>query len=324
MGNKTEETSEETSEKVGSSQQESETEKSPEKPESPDHTPVQEGKEGLETDDTVQTETEEITTQDENKVLKVEEDGEQTESADGSTAQNLDHGKEEHNLQEVPVELPEPPVQKFESSDSVDSPQEKEVAEVGTSESPLSMQPKPSNMGDNVAEDSNNEPGESPVISDLHENVQVETKEENEEEERVQAEESLEGVSSVQPEASDDSERRDLINMSVLHSAATEDTNSIDQSYNEPLSSAPPPNDSSEVVSELVLPENEPTVKENERDHLANDVETKTKEQHLSSVRNVSDSDSMLELERVKREMKMMEAALQGAARQAQVFHLLH
>jgi hypothetical protein len=29
----------------------------------------------------------------------------------------------------------------------------------------------------------------------------------------------------------------------------------------------------------------------------------------------------MLELEKVKREMKMMETALQGAARQAQVFH---
>jgi len=35
------------------------------------------------------------------------------------------------------------------------------------------------------------------------------------------------------------------------------------------------------------------------------------------------DLDSILELERVKREMKMMEAALQGAARQAQVFHIL-
>ncbi|VVA26472.1 PREDICTED: golgin [Prunus dulcis] len=39
--------------------------------------------------------------------------------------------------------------------------------------------------------------------------------------------------------------------------------------------------------------------------------------QHLSSGENASDS-SVIELEKVKMEMKMMEAALQGAARQAQ------
>ena len=71
----------------------------------------------------------------------------------------------------------------------------------------------------------------------------------------------------------------------------------------------------------MFSPENETTAKENEREHLAHDVETDMKERHLSSERTMSDSGSMLELERVKREIKMMEAALQGAARQAQVFH---
>ena len=36
------------------------------------------------------------------------------------------------------------------------------------------------------------------------------------------------------------------------------------------------------------------------------------------------DSDSILELEGVKRKMKMKALALQGAARQAQVFHILY
>ncbi|RDX88513.1 Golgin candidate 5, partial [Mucuna pruriens] len=77
--------------------------------------------------------------------------------------------------------------------------------------------------------------------------------------------------------------------------------------------------DSSKVVMEVFSPENETTVEEKERDHFAHDVETDMKEHRLSSSeRTMSDSGSMLELERVKREMKMMEVALQGAARQTQ------
>ncbi|KAE9585875.1 putative TATA element modulatory factor 1 TATA binding, TATA element modulatory factor 1 DNA binding [Lupinus albus] len=314
MGNRSEESIKETPEKVESSQQESETEKSHEKPESPDHIPVAERKEGIEADNAVDVETEENTLQEENKVLKVVEDSEHTESVDGRIADSLDHGKEEHPLPEMPIELPESPIQMFENSDSVDSPQENEIFDAGTPGSPVLMQFKPSNVMDELVEGSTSEPGESHGISDVHDNLQVDTKEERKEEERVETEDSLERVSSVQDEASSDSKKRDETNDSV----ATEETNSNDQSYNEHLSSDIPPTESSEVISELVLHENDTTVKENERDHLANDAETDMKEQQLSSLRNVSDSYSMLELERVKREMKMMEAALQGAARQAQ------
>lgn len=342
MGNKGEETTEETSEKEESSPQGSEIERSVEKPESLDHIPVAEGKEAFETDKTVHVEAEETTIQEENKVHKDEEDGEHTESADETTTQNLDHGKDEHQLPETPVELPESPIEKFESSDSVDSPQEKEITEVGTLESPVMMQPMSSNLGDNEVEGSTSELGESHGISDVHENIEVETKEESDEEERVQAEESVERISSVQPEesgdtekrdverissvqpeASGDTEKRDETDTSVLHSEASEETESVDQSYNERLSSASPPNESSDPVSEFVSHKKETTIKENERDHFASNVETDMKEQHLNSVKNMHDSDSMLELESVKREMKMMEAALQGAARQAQVFHIL-
>uniref|UniRef100_A0A6N2MPI8 Golgin candidate 5 n=1 Tax=Salix viminalis TaxID=40686 RepID=A0A6N2MPI8_SALVM len=54
-------------------------------------------------------------------------------------------------------------------------------------------------------------------------------------------------------------------------------------------------------------------------DKGVNEGKVGSKEQRLSSGLSMSDSiDSMLELEKVKTEMKMMETALQGAARQAQ------
>lgn len=318
MGNKNEETTEEMSEKDESSQHDSESEKSAEKSESLDHAPVAEGNKALETDNEVHMEAEQTTAQDENKVLKEEEDGEHTVSADGTIAQNLDHGKEEHHLLEMPVELPESPVEKIESSDSVDHPQEKEIAEEGVSGSPVSMDLLPSNPSENVVEGVTSKSGESHGISDGHENSQVETEGESKEEERMQAEGSVKSISSVQPEASDDTEKRDDVNTYILHSVASEETNNIDQSYNEHLSSATPPIESSMVVTEVFSPEDETTVKENETDHVADDVVTDIKEHHLSSERTMSDPGSLLELERLKREMKMMEAALQGAARQAQ------
>ncbi|XP_020226219.1 golgin candidate 5 [Cajanus cajan] len=318
MGNKNEETTEEMSEKDESSQHDSESEKLAEKSESLDHAPVAEGNKALETDNEVHMEAEQTTAQDENKVLKEEEDGEHTVSADGTIAQNLDHGKEEHHLLEMPVELPESPVEKIESSDSVDHPQEKEIAEEGVSGSPVSMDLLPSNLSENLVEGVTSESGESHGISDGHENSQVETEGESKKEERMQAEGSVKSISSVQPEASDDTEKRDDVNTYILHSVASEETNNIDQSYNEHLSSATPPNESSMVVTEVFSPEDETTVKGNETDHVANDVVTDIREHHLSSERTMSDPGSLLELERLKREMKMMEAALQGAARQAQ------
>lgn len=333
MGNKTEENSEETSDDVESSQKESEIDNSVEKRESPDHINVSEGKEASEAENAVHVEAEETTSREVNEEHQVEV-GEHTEPADGTTTQNLDQEKDEDQLPEMPVELPESPVQKFESLDSVDGSQEKEIAEVGTSESPVSMQPMAPDLADDVVEGSTSEPGESHTISDVHENIQVETKDENTEE-TVQIEERGDRFSSVQPEESSDTEKTDETSTHVLHSVAPETTDNIDQSHNEHLSGATPPNDlvlhenernleSSDAVSDLVSHENETTIEENETDHIANNVETDMKEQHLSSVGDMHDSDSAVELDRVKRDMKMMEAALQGAARQAQVLHLLH
>ncbi|XP_055829144.1 golgin candidate 5 isoform X1 [Solanum dulcamara] len=71
-------------------------------------------------------------------------------------------------------------------------------------------------------------------------------------------------------------------------------------------------------VSDTVLPENELVSRPIEATQRGNDHETGVKER-LSSGSNCSDvTASVVELEKLKKEMKMMETALQGAARQAQ------
>lgn len=318
-GNSREESAERTSEKLESSQQELGTEKVLEKPASRDNQPVTEEKEGVGTDNAVHTEAEEYAAQEE-KVLKAEEDGKHIEPADGTIEQKLDHGKEENQLPVMPVELSELTIQNVESSVSVESPQENEIGELKTPASIVSMQPNSVDLGEDQVDGNSSEPGESQGVSDVQDNFQVKTEEKSKEEESVQAEESVEQVSPVQPEVSGDSKDKDETKPSV----ATEETGSIDQSNKEHLTSASPPNESSDVVPKLGLHENEATFRAIEGGDIANDVVTDTKEQHLSPVKSMSDSDSLLELEKVKREMKMMETAIQGAARQAQVFPLLH
>ncbi|XP_019247266.1 PREDICTED: golgin candidate 5 isoform X2 [Nicotiana attenuata] len=72
-------------------------------------------------------------------------------------------------------------------------------------------------------------------------------------------------------------------------------------------------------VSESVMHENESVSRPVGATQRGNDHETDVKEQRLSSGSNSSDvTDTVVELEKLKKEMKMMETALQGAARQAQ------
>lgn len=71
-------------------------------------------------------------------------------------------------------------------------------------------------------------------------------------------------------------------------------------------------------LSDTIMPENELVSRPVEATQRGNDYETGVKER-LSSGSNSSDvTNSVVELEKLKKEMKMMETALQGAARQAQ------
>ncbi|KAK4267436.1 hypothetical protein QN277_024216 [Acacia crassicarpa] len=303
MGNKVEENTEETSGELKSSEQESGTEKSLEQTKTPEHLPVAEGIESLEIDKAVQTQTEESTADDENKVREVEEHGDHEESTDGTATLNLEQNKSELPLPVVPVELSESVVRNVESPVSINEPQESETAEVKSPTSPDILVQTPVNFQEDQAAGSTFEPGESDGLIEVRENFLEKIKEE---EERFEAKEGMERVSLVQPEASNDSKEGDDTTPSV----ASEEINGVGQSSSIPSSS--------EVAPALVLRENEATANQNEGEHLSNDVVSDMKEQYLSSVTNMLDSDSVLELERVKREMKMMETALQGAARQAQ------
>jgi len=166
-------------------------------------------------------------------------------------------------------------------------------------------------------------PHKSHNVVDMSESMdEQKTQVENTDKQKSQAEELSETIGLVQTEASSNSHAGGGTEPSGLHSASTEETDSTDESSNYPLPTALPSDEASAMVSDLVSPENHAIDKAVEVDQQVNDNETDIKEQQLSPGLNVSDSsDSMLELEKVKREMKMMETALQGAARQAQVFH---
>ncbi|EYU21470.1 hypothetical protein MIMGU_mgv1a000723mg [Erythranthe guttata] len=76
--------------------------------------------------------------------------------------------------------------------------------------------------------------------------------------------------------------------------------------------------EASEEASNVVTHQDDTIVSPVELKQLSGD-NSNVKEQHLGTTRNLSDiADSAAELDKVKKEIKMMETALQGAARQAQ------
>ncbi|KAJ7951756.1 golgin candidate 5 [Quillaja saponaria] len=327
MGQKSEETTAETSGKLESSQKQPEAEKTSEKPESPDKSAA-EGKEGVETDKSVHTATEEsrtseTTSEEENKAIIGEKDDKDPESTVGTMTMISDHGKAESESQLVPVEPPESSIQNVDTAVSTENVKELEISEVRSTNSPESAQPNLVTVGEEQLEGSIIEPDETHTVVNLHENnssSEHKTQEESKDEEKTQAEESVETASLVRSEASSDSKNADGIEPSSLLLVDNEEAASPVLSYNENVSNSIPSTKASEVVSKLVSLENDLFTKANERNQVAGDVDTDNREQRLSSGTNMSDasSDSVLELEKVKMEMKMMETALQGAARQAQ------
>ncbi|XP_028789680.1 golgin candidate 5-like [Neltuma alba] len=273
--------------------------------------------EGVGNDNAARTETEEIASGEEKKVITVEEGDKLIESESGTMVQKSDHEKEENQFPAMPADSSEPIMQNVERSVSVDGPQENEIDEVENTASPVPAQLKPVNLGKDQVEGSLSEQSELHGVTDVQDNFQAKTEEERKEE-RVQEEAIMEQVSPAQSEESGNSKGGDETKPPVLHSVATEETDSINLSHDEHLTNASPQNESFNVLPNLGLHENEEILRAVEGDHLVNDVKTDKKEQHPNSVMDNSDSDSLLELEKVKSEMKMMETALQGAARQAQ------
>jgi hypothetical protein len=318
MGQKSEESAGESSAMQESSQHLPTVEKSSGDPGSPQHKSKVEEKEGTEpeTDRSLHSAAEKATAENENEVRKADKDAEHPETAGETNNVILYPDKAESELTLMPVIQPEPSGQDVETLESVGKLQEKEISEVGHTENSELVQAKSGVIEVDEVESSMIVPHKSHNVVDMSESMdEQKTQVENTDKQKSQAEELSETIGLVQTEASS-------TEPSGLHSASTEETDSTDESSNYPLPTALPSDEASAMVSDLVSPENHAIDKAVEVDQQVNDNETDIKEQQLSPGLNVSDSsDSMLELEKVKREMKMMETALQGAARQAQVFH---
>ncbi|XP_021652730.2 golgin candidate 5 isoform X2 [Hevea brasiliensis] len=252
--------------------------------------------------------TERPTVERENQVLKNEKEDENLEIAVKEDDVMSDPVKSEPESQSVPV------VHDVKMLDSIDNPQEKEILEVGPAENSESVEVKTGSVRVDRDEDDAVIHDESYTVVDRHE---------SKDEHKMQTEEVVEEVSpvlaeisnDVQSEASSDTQAGVAIDPSGSLVSAEETKMTCEVSFPTAVLS----DESPDMVPERVSDENDVNIKTVGEVRQVIDGEIETKEQRLSSASNVSDSlDSVVELEKVKMEMKMMETALQGAARQAQ------
>lgn len=306
-----------------------EVKKSSVEPESPQHPYAVEEKIGV--SETLPHSATEQTDAEENEVAEEEKDENHAESAEETKTLISEPEKSESESHLVPVEAPEPTIKNAASSDFVGSQEENKISEVGPSDISESAQGKLGavDVGD-VEEVSAAQPSESHDNVDVHENVDDQkAHKENDNEIATQAGDIVEMVSSIEPEELTDSLPGNVTEPSAIHSVTTEVTDSTGGSSTNQLPSVYTSNEASDVSSESVFKQRGTIIEEPEIGHRVDDNEANYNEQRLSSGEksdssvagaNVSDaSNAFLELEKMKKEMKMMEAALQGAARQAQV-----
>lgn len=276
-------------------------------------------------------ETQQTTSAEENQMLERKKDAEHPEIAEKKDDVISDTGKteleSEIQSETKAVEPPEPVVHDVKVPESVDDVQGKEISEQGCAENLDTLEVR--------SEVSRVDKVEAPSI--LHdESHNVSHTPDSTDEQETQAEETVERSSTIQAEASN--EPQPEASTDILAQASTDilaeassDTQAgavLDSSSSQPVSA-----EVSEMAHEFSLSDASPleivsgSVSQADDVHnqtvggdkRVNDGEIDIKDQHLSLRSNISDSiDSTLELEKVKTEMKMMETALQGAARQAQ------
>lgn len=216
------------------------------------------------------------------------------------------HGEVEADSQGA-VELSEPIVDNIEESHSLDHIQQSESSEKGSIETSGSVEAESMVAGDQVETN-------ALVPLELYNSIDLEK---STDAPKAQEEETAEKISLVQVE--DASNDRQVVNETwprVSQSTTSDKTESAEAGD---LHIVQRSDETIDMVPELVSHQDNTSARAQEVSHRAGDYESDAREQRLSSGSNSSDTaDSVLELEKVKREMKMMEAALQGAARQAQ------
>ncbi|PKI67863.1 hypothetical protein CRG98_011762, partial [Punica granatum] len=239
----------------------------------------------------------------ENEDLRVKSDVEQTEKAVGSDTNTLDN---QEVKSESPSDSAESHVQRVDEAERPETVSEvpQESLEVKPSDSPVSQEEKSKSVGEDHVEAVSPVPDESSSSVDVDEGSSKDT---------TVAEKTVESVPLDQLEVRDGQAGVEVEPSGSPITVATE-TESVDvvQGVN---SSSTPIEDSSDMVPK----ETDALAKPVEIIPQSNASDTDVKQQHRKAASDVSDyPDTVQELEKVKMDMKMMETALQGAARQAQ------
>ncbi|KVH97984.1 TATA element modulatory factor 1 DNA binding, partial [Cynara cardunculus var. scolymus] len=182
----------------------------------------------------------------------------------------------------------------------------RDSSEVGSSKKSESIQDESTNLSDQVV-----------VTSELNEVHPAPDLPKDEDGLKIQLEEASQEVSAVEVvKPSYDGQDGIVTELNEVQSVIHETTKVAEEGQLHSLQSS---DDVSSVVPEVVPKENNANDEIHIPSELTSDNQSDIKEKHLSSESNSSDNaDCMVELEKVKREMKMMETALLGAARQSQ------
>ena len=287
--------------------------------ESPQHPSISDEKEEGGTDRLTDSAAEQ-TAEDESKAFTAKTTNEHPEVEDGTNAV-LNRGKDEMEMPLVPAEQLEPAAKDFESSVSVESSDKKEMPGVGENFSSLEpMQENSIATEVDQVEDTAVTHDQSDNITKVHENIHEQKAEvESTEEQKTQDEDNVEVTSTTQDRGITDTNISDTAEF-LSHAVVAEETESAGKPSNNDPPSAHPSDEASDAVPEFVANENNSSVKTDGMDQHVDDIQRDIREVSLRSGTSASDNqDSLHELEKVKTEMKMMESALLGAARQAQV-----
>ncbi|TYG68260.1 hypothetical protein ES288_D05G140200v1 [Gossypium darwinii] len=258
---------------------------------------------------------EKTSVEDDKAAVKLEKENKHSEAVERADTAISDSGKAESESEPEPVstEPSETTFQNVGSSDSPDTEQQKESFVMVISDDSDSKEAKLDNAEVDQVEDAEPVPAKSSDAVDILE---------SKDEQKTHTEEISDKSSPVKSEESSD--RQDDAGagpeesvLSNSHSISVEEANSVQEF---PLPNVLPSYEAQGTVSESAFVGNDANTEKVEVNEQANDSETDVKEEmHMSSATIMPASvDSMHELEKVMMEMKMMESALQGAARQAQ------
>ncbi|KAL9262239.1 Golgin putative 5-like protein [Drosera capensis] len=218
--------------------------------------------------------------------------------------------EEESDSHLLPTVLPQSSIEVPESLSSVEQADLKDTPHVELVEEPGSSEAT-------VVEDQVDQSHSSTIAPDDLFNA-IDTHEKKEEQ-KPEEEHCSDGGFLVRDEALKDSQAEVQVDSSLPSSDYSKQSDSLGGSVVDQLHAELPKVVSAEVVSDPSTKEGGSMSKIVEGSNEANDDANDIREGRLSSASNVSDSvEAAVELEKLKKDTKLMEAALHGAARQAQ------